>query len=313
MFVVCGLAIDCLISYYLLDAFGPRTSMEILQLLEMKGRQPFYSCSPAWNICQLRPSSPVQDSTSGQAQPNTWHEEMTMAFFDFEKNKFDQPFEELVLSYNLYLPVGWGSGDFFEFSHYRKLCVQVGRYFKEMLLQRNEGRSTPQQVSWSSHYRVSQQCTLRKLLQWCRPISRGISQDGPETNDNFLWLDIYEILCDTNHVSNLDTRTVVYDQLSLDSPIQDVLEKKYSISRDFYLSIPTTPYNGEKHFTPSDVCFGKITKVGGLKLEWTHYYREHLQIKGQTLSVFWDIGVIQQSGLFWLPPHESDVFDLGLS
>jgi hypothetical protein len=42
---------------------------------------------------------------------------MTMAFFDSEKNKFDLPFEELVLSYNQYLPVGWAGEDIAELGH----------------------------------------------------------------------------------------------------------------------------------------------------------------------------------------------------
>jgi hypothetical protein len=42
---------------------------------------------------------------------------MTMAFFDSEKNKFDLPVEELVLSYNQYLPVGWAGEDIAELGH----------------------------------------------------------------------------------------------------------------------------------------------------------------------------------------------------
>jgi hypothetical protein len=117
MFVFYGLDHEKPASHHQLDDFGPRTSKESLRLSEIQGRQPFYSCSPQWYKCPPGSTLPFEEPTSRQSQRKTWHEEMTMAFFDSEKNKFDLPFEELVLSYNQYLPVGWAGEDIAELGH----------------------------------------------------------------------------------------------------------------------------------------------------------------------------------------------------
>jgi hypothetical protein len=97
-----------------------------------------------------------------------------------------------------------------------------------MLLQKSKARS--------SHYRVSQQDTLWRLLQWGRPRSHKPFGGEPERDDNILRLFIYRVLYDTNHVSALNTKIVAYDELSLDSQIQDMLESKCSVPRELLSS-----------------------------------------------------------------------------
>jgi hypothetical protein len=311
------------------DTALPGPSVDALQLLGEKGLQPFYS-PPKWltprPLDQSSMSSPISSNPQQQertlrrtslspdpAPERTWREEMAFAFFNFEANKSDMPFAELELSYHLYLPPGWYGDDFY---HQQKLCVEIGRFFKQMLSLNDEYRATGRHVSWSTIHDYSQKCTLRRLLQRCTPRSRSLLSDEPKTNKEFLWLKIYRVLCDTNHVSILDQEAANFHHpISLDVPIFDVLETAYLIPRDFYSTKPTTPYTSHKHFTPGDFSFQRLTKQGGLRLEWTRFYREHLQVdeSRQTLSVFWDIGVIEQSGLLWHAPHDHDAFNLGLS
>jgi hypothetical protein len=177
-----------------------------------------------------------------------------------------------------------------------ELIIEVGRFFKDLA----DEMSRPAEDG--SLLDVKKKFSLASLYHCC--YERGVLQNperSPESQIRTSMGLIWNVLHVFNHVAILPRSLSAVTDIELNSFILDLLDQHYIRDGAPDHKFPAPSHLADdSHFLPKELCFKTLTELGGLKIEWTNQYTQHLRLirSSKKLMLFWDVSIFGQSPLF---------------
>ena len=126
---------------------------------------------------------------------------------------------------------------------------------------------------------------------------------------------LWEVISSVNSHSNPYSKEMSESRIPIIGKLVSPIGRLLTVLDDVAPMIESFPASNTPTFSTGDVHYLALLALGGIRIRWTQFFPEHLQLdpKGTELAVFWNLSLVRTSpyphrrpsSLFWLAGNSS--------